>query len=170
VRRLPFILAVILVAGCSARTRSFRVPSSAMEPTIHCARPAPGCTGDEDDRVITRAQRTIRRKDIIVFKVPALAEARCGAGGFYVKRVIALPGETWSERGGRIYIDGKALREPYVRRARDSLDVRPRRVPPKSYIVLGDNRAQSCDSRVWGPLPQGNIVGTVIKIERRGGG
>jgi signal peptidase I len=77
--------------------------------------------------------------------------------------VIGLPGERWQEQKGRVYIDGLLLREPYITtERRDTLTYGPVRIPPGSYFVLGDNRSASCDSRRWGVLPRGNIIGRVI--------
>ena len=55
-----------------------------------------------------------KRGDIIVFHTPPLASVRCGAGGTFVKRLIGLPGDTWEERDGYVYINGKRLNEPYI--------------------------------------------------------
>jgi signal peptidase I len=160
-------LTAALIGGCTG-TRTYRVPSSAMEPTIHCGKLKPGCLGAADDRLSVRVPaKRIRRGDIVVFAAPAAAAERCGAGGKYVKRIVALPRETWSERDGFVYVDGKKLREPYVRPGRrDNLTRRPLRIPPRHYFVMGDNRATSCDSRVWGPLAAKSIVGVVVEIER----
>ena len=113
----------------------------------------------------------MKRGDIVVFEAPRRAVIRCAAGGTYIKRkrIVGLPGETVSERNGFVYVDGRKLRELYIRPARrDHLTRPPVAVPRNGYFVLGDNRGASCDSRVWGPLPRANLVGTVVRIERAG--
>src|SRR5438067_2404472 len=89
-----------------------------MEPTLHCARPGAWCEGHFSDRVIVNrlAYRfgSPTRGDIVVFTAPAAAKSRCGEGGTYVKRLLGLPGETVSEHGGVISIDGKPLHENYA--------------------------------------------------------
>jgi signal peptidase I len=84
----------------------YRIPSSSMEPTLHCARPAYQCEARFSDRVLAcRFCYRIagpKRGDIVVFHTPPLAAARCGEGGVYVKRLIGLPGELWEERGGYV--------------------------------------------------------------------
>ena len=82
----------------------YRIPSSSMEPTLHCARPGSGCEARFSDRVL--ACRfcyhfwSPKRGDIVVFKTPPLAAIRCGEGGTFVKRLIGLPGDT-SSRSAR---------------------------------------------------------------------
>ena len=147
----------------------YRIPSSSMEPTLHCARPAPGCEARFSDRVL--ANRFIfrfedpKRGQIIVFNTPPLAKIRCGAGGTFVKRLIGLPGDTVSEKHGFVYINGKLLKEPYIQPSRrDDEPARTWHVPPGNYFFMGDNRSQSCDSRVWGSVPRKNLIGEVFFV------
>ena len=148
----------------------YRIPSSSMEPTLHCARPGSGCESRFSDRVLANRFiyhfRKPSRGDIIVFKTPPLAKQRCGAGGTFVKRLIALPGETWQEKNGFVFINGKKLLEPYVKGdRRDTGTSFPiRTIPAGMYFIMGDNRTQSCDSREWGPVPRGNLIGEVFAV------
>ena len=148
----------------------YRIPSSSMEPTLHCAAPAPGCEAQFSDRVLANRFiyhfRNPKRGEIIVFNTPPEAKIRCGAGGTFVKRLVGLPGETVSERDGIVYINGVELKEPYI--APDRRDHEPPRtwakIPKGYYFFMGDNRAQSCDSRVWGPVPRRNLIGEVFFV------
>jgi signal peptidase I len=154
----------------------YRIPSSSMEPTLHCARPGNGCESSTSDRVLANRFiyhfRDPKRGEIVVFHTPPLAQAECGAGGTFVKRLIGLPGDVWEERSGYVYIDGKKLNEPYVhadRRDTDTLtlaDIPPKgtytRIPKNMYLMMGDNRSSSCDSRKWGLVPRKNLIGEVF--------
>jgi signal peptidase I len=157
---------VLLLAAVLALFKFYRIPSSAMEPTLSCSGSGLGCTAADDDRILAfryLLRKSPKRGDIVAFKTPPQARTDCGAGGTYVKRIIGLPGETWEIRNGFVYIDGRQLDEPYLRRERRDQDTLPRHeIPEDSYLVLGDNRPQSCDSRVWGVLPRENLVAKVI--------
>jgi signal peptidase I len=145
----------------------YRIPSSSMEPTLHCAEPAAGCEASFSDRVLAcrfcYRLWSPKRGDIIVFNTPPQAERECGSGGVFVKRLIGLPGETWSERAGYVYIDGKRLDEPYVKPdRRDGETHGPVEIPPGHFFMMGDNRSGSCDSRRWGTVERGELIGKVI--------
>jgi signal peptidase I len=115
----------------------------------------------------------IRRGQVIVFKYPVEPDRD------FIKRVIGLPGETLELKAKRVYINGKALDEPYVHflespasnpefHESTSLDVRenygPVTVPPNQFFVMGDNRDNSQDSRYWGFLPRDYIKGRALII------
>jgi signal peptidase I len=145
----------------------YRIPSSSMEPTLHGAKPGSDCEARFSDRVLAcrfcYRLWSPKRGDIIVFHTPPLAAVRCGAGGTFVKRLIGLPGDTWEERSGYVYIDGKRLNEPYVRPdRRDPRTIAPIKIQPGHYFMMGDNRNSSCDSRAWGSVPHANLIGKVF--------
>jgi signal peptidase I len=149
----------------------YRIPSSSMEPSLHCAKPASGCETRFSDRVLANRFiyrfRDPRRGEIVVFETPPAARQRCGAGGTFVKRLIGLPGdriELRNENGSSyVYINGKKLDEPYIQPdRRDSRGAESFDVPPGQYFMMGDNRAQSCDSREWGTVPRKNLIGKVF--------
>jgi signal peptidase I len=146
----------------------YRIPSSSMEPTLHCARPQPGCLARFSDRVLANRFiyhfRDPHRGDIVVFNTPPAAKEKCGAGGTFVKRIIGLPGEVVRERNGRIYIDGKYLKEHYVKPQNRDFDSGRWAVPKGRYFMMGDNRAESCDSRRWGSVPRSDLIGPVFAV------
>jgi signal peptidase I len=156
----------VLVAATS---KAYRIPSSSMEPTLHCPRDVSGevpqCLGDEADRIlVSKVEYRIRdpkRGDIVAYELPA-AGARCGSpeGSTFVHRIVGLPGDRIALRGGRVVVDGRTLEEDYIdagRRGESTLSQRI--IPADKYFVLGDNRPQSCDSRVWGYLDRDRIIG-----------
>jgi signal peptidase I len=155
------ITVAVLLAGLvrAVAFQPFWIPSSSMTPTL----------GVYDRIVVQKAffsWRDVREGDIVVFSHPPLD--RCpGPQGDLVKRVIALPGQTIYSSGNGIYVNGRLLAEPYLPRY-DPLGPpiasrqHPYRVPPGEFYVLGDNRADSCDSRYWGPVEGPSIIGKVV--------
>lgn len=159
--------AVVLVVGVTSKL--YRIPSSAMEPTLHCPRPAGGCLGDEADRIavsrVLYKVRDPRRGDVVAYRLPQRGAQRCGGqeGMTFLHRIVGLPGERVAVRAGIAHVDGKRLSEDYVPRDQRGGPPRAARaLPAKHYFVLGDNRSQSCDSRVWGTLPRDRIIGPRI--------
>jgi signal peptidase I len=141
----------ILAAAFYGLTQRYTQPNDAMQPTVK-----------KDDRVAAfRFEDTFNspsRKDLVVVK-PQPSGA-CFSKS-YVMRIIGLPGETVTERNGSVEIDGTPLSEPYVRpEERRNGVVRTLRVPPDSYLLLGDNRRSKC----WTPgfVLKKNIVGTAF--------
>ena len=122
------------------------------------------------------------RGDIVVFNPPAGAkEQRCGvpratgqacprptagkADNHYIKRVVAAPGDRLQIIGSRIYIDSRLQREPYAKTTVNCGECNLPKditIPPGHYFLMGDNRADSIDSRVWGPVRQDHIIGRAI--------
>lgn len=117
--------------------------------------------------------RDVQRGDVIVFRFPEQPEVD------FVKRVVALPGETVAVRDKKVFIDGKRLDEPYVvfddervypagpflpepYRSRDQFG--PFEVPPGEYFTMGDNRDHSHDSRYWGTVPRSLIKGRAFMV------
>ena len=168
---------ITLVGG---NRRTFHIPSSAMEPTLHCA-DGMGCLGHANDVVVARSTGAagVERRAIVVFTTPKAAISACDEGGTFVKRVIGLPGETVREDDhGFIWTRAPSstkwtkLTEGYVSTAVRQLDTGHRNqqwnVRAGSYFVLGDNRPESCDSRQWGSVPAANIIGPVTQVVRGG--
>ena len=155
------ILAAVLLAGLmrAFAFQTFWIPSASMVPTLGVY-----------DRIVAQKAfftwRDIREGDIVVFSHPPLDHCP-GPDGDLVKRVIALPGQTIYSSGNSIYVNGRLLAEPYLPHD-DPLGPsiassrHPFRVPPGEFYMLGDNRADSCDSRYWGAITGSSIIGKVV--------
>jgi len=173
------VIAVILALFIRTRVvQGFKSPTGSMENNLRCGDHllvnrfdlGPATTGLERALLPVSA---IDRREIIVFKYPEDPDRD------FIKRVIGLPGETVEVREKKVYINGKALDEPYVHFLQPpaaaselhevtSFDVRERygpvTVPPNHYFVMGDNRDNSQDSRYWGFLPRENVKGKALLI------
>jgi signal peptidase I len=125
--------------------RLYVIPSSSMAPTL-----VPG-----DHIVVTPYRFSARpsRGDVIVFR-----SIRAG-DELLIKRVIGTPGDLVETRGGRVFVSGHALPEPYVAAQATTGSMQAQIIPADCYFVLGDNRADSLDSRSWGVLPRDLVVG-----------
>jgi signal peptidase I len=164
---LTIAFAIVLVLAFETEVaKPYRIPSSSMEPTLHCAKPGAWCLADFNDRVLVNRLaydfESPKRGQIVVFTTPASA-SKCGdgdGGSTFVKRLIGLPGDTVTERNGFISIDGRPLRERYVA-FRDHMSA-TWHVPKGRYFFMGDDRAHSCDSRVWGSVPRHDLIGPVL--------
>src|SRR5271155_537213 len=99
----------------------------------------------------------IQRRDVVVFWYP-LDHSKS-----FIKRVIGLPGESVEIRQGTVYVNGRAIDEPYVPTQYEDLsDYGPVRVPKDNYFVMGDHRISSNDSRVFGPVASKFIYGRAV--------
>ncbi len=115
------------------------------------------------DFILKRSTREFRRGDTVVFRFPQRP------GTFFIKRVVALPGERITVRGGVVTIynelhpEGMVLEEPYLSEsARVTTDDVSYTVGEDEYFVMGDNRNHSYDSRAWGPLPKRYVMGKAV--------
>lgn len=149
------------------------IPSRSMVPTLQV-----------DDRLIVDKVsyhfKDPQRGDVVVFTPPDEAAVVCTgptktpttSKDAYIKRIIALPGEKFEVKQGKVYINDQPLQEGYLEEVPD-YEYAPRVVAQDSYLVLGDNRNNSCDSHYWGFVPRENIIGRAVvrfwPIDRLGG-
>jgi signal peptidase I len=177
-RELPLLLAVAFVIAFLVKTfvaQAFFIPSESMVHTLEVG-----------DRVlVSRMSYKLHephRGDIVVFTSPFETQGKGDDRSLparvvhtvlesvglrqpstedFIKRVIALPGETVEGKDGRILINGRQLVEPYL--ADEPLgDFPPKMIPKGQLWVMGDNRNRSSDSRVFGPIKESKIVGRAI--------
>ena len=127
--------------------QAFYIPSPSMTPTLHV-----------DDRVLVNKLsydiHGVHRGDIIVFKSPQPAPEKD-----LIKRVVGLPGETVEGRDGHVVVNGKELKESYLPAEVTTSTFGPVTLAPHHYWMMGDNRTNSSDSRVFGPLDESLIIG-----------
>lgn len=150
------LIAGLLYLGINAVTARVRVQGMSMRPTFKSG---------EFVLVYRLAYRFSEphRGDIVIFHPQAFPNApRHAPEDDYIKRIIGLPGETVRVEGGKVYVNGKPLNEPYIAEP-------PRyhgvwHVPPGEVFVLGDNRNNSTDSHVFGPVPINRIVGRAVLV------
>jgi len=148
---LVLVLVGALLIGLVVRTfimRPLTVSSTSMEPTL--------CPGD---RVLVDLWHPdlgdVSRGDLVALR-PGRSEVPV------VKRMVGLPGDVVAIRDARLYVNDRLVDEPYVdHKAIDALFYGPVVVPADRFLVLGDARAVSVDSRVYGPVSADRLIGTV---------
>ncbi len=156
------VTALLLLFGTTSIVQAFVIPTGSMEDNL--------LVGDHllvDKLAYAPAGRfakyllpyaEVKRGDIIVFRYPP------GIKLTYVKRVMGVPGDRLRMENKQLFLNGRALEEPYtVHKTGDSDPTRDTfselTVPTGNYFALGDNRDNSADSRVWGFVPRENIIG-----------
>jgi len=177
-RRLVFEYGIILVIALAIAfllqafvVKPYRIPSPSMVPTL-----------DPGDRVLV-ARFLYRLEapkdgDIVVFHYPLQTRL------VFVKRLVGVPGDRLAVQDGYLYRNGVKLNEPYVARRPDGQPVptepgpaiagstisepwslnQPYTVPANTYYMMGDNRTDSDDSRVWGPVPKKDVIGKAFLV------
>lgn len=153
-RIIALVLAIVLILSAlfifsvgyfRVMYKPFKIALNAMAPTL-----------SPEDRIVTRIMTNdsaIKRGDIIVF----ISDEKRNL----IKRVVGLPGETIELKEGKLFIDQKEIKEDYIK-FKDIIGSGPEKIKDGQFFVLGDNRSNSRDSRIFGPIKKGDIVGKVI--------
>ncbi|MDQ3982753.1 MAG: signal peptidase I [Actinomycetota bacterium] len=175
-RELPVLVVIAFVVALLIKTfllQAFYIPSASMEPTLV-----------EGDRVLVekvsyrfggpaRGQVVVFEKEFAAFAPEEddpfwedIASALKGLFGFptggtqdFIKRVMAVEGDTIEGRDGRVYVNGEVVEEPYLAEGTETSAFGPTDIPDDMIFVMGDNRSNSDDSRAFGPIPVEEVVG-----------
>jgi signal peptidase I len=181
---IPLLLLIAALAAFLVKTfvaQAFYIPSASMVPQLQI----------NDRVVVSKLSYRLHpphRGDIVVFLAPPSEQepappessnivvrfiVRVGravgvvppSAQDFIKRVVGLPGDTVQGRDGRVWVNGDYLYEPYLPPGTYTSDFGPVKVPAGEYWVMGDNREDSRDSRVFGPIKGSTIVGrTVVRV------
>lgn len=142
---IAFVIKVFVI-------QPFYIPSGSMEPTL-----LPG------DRVLVNKfiyrMREPKAGDIVVFEAPRDVEKRD-----FIKRVVAVEGQTVEIKDGKVYVDHKLVDESYLATSRDHSSFGPVTLADNTVFVMGDNRTNSSDSRVFGPFRRDRILGEAFVV------
>lgn len=150
------VLTILMFLIIRMAVQNFNIEGMSMEPTLH----------DKELILVDKWSYLFHspsRGDIIVFISPPHPDQD------YIKRIIALPGDTITIRDTTVIVDGVTLNETYVQPSRQGnlyayKNITNLKVPSAHYFVLGDNRIGSSDSRDWGFVPQNNILGRAVLV------
>lgn len=143
------LLSVVLFFLINAVSARIKIDGSSMEPNLHHG----------EFVIVSKINYRFgepERGDVVVFDFPRNITQE------YIKRIIGLPGEQIRVEGGKVFINGVLLTEPYLK-------MEPRYegewvVPQSTLFVLGDNRNNSSDSHTWGIVPMENVIGEALLI------
>jgi len=150
--------------------KPYRIPSPSMVDTLEIG-----------DRVLVNRVvyhlKDLGHGDVVVFRWPKNRDV------VFIKRVVGLPGDRLQAKDGKLYVDGVAQEEPYVHKTNGVTDpTNPSgtivgttmsqpwglsdeyTVPEGHYFMMGDNRTNSDDSRVWGPVPENDLIGEAFFV------
>jgi signal peptidase I len=153
IRDLILVLAIFILFGVFV-AQPVVVEGTSMDPNLH--------DGERllvDKLIYYKIQSFsfghLVRGDIVVFWYPRKPDQS------YVKRVIALPGERVALRNGKVFINGIEMNEPYLSETNNQgmANYEEKTVEDHHYFVMGDNRDNSSDSRIWGQVPEKYIYG-----------
>ena len=142
------LLTIIIYAVLSTFIGRFKVLSVSMEPTLY------------EGQYLLISKQThkiwpLTRGDVIVFRYPRNPKKN------YIKRLVGLPGETVEFRNGKLYINGELTPEPWLSKGMRGLSGKWQ-VGEDEYFVMGDNRNNSSDSRSWGAVKEGLVIGKAL--------
>lgn len=152
-----FLVVVLLAVACYLSVSNYVVTSvevvgTSMAPTLR----------NEDYYLLNRWIYYLRppeRYEVVVLRDPTDQD-------FSVKRIVAKDGDTVSFKAGAVYVNGKKIREPYLRRKTETFPIKRReqtiRCGKDEFVVLGDNRENSLDSRIYGTVSRQNILGMLV--------
>jgi signal peptidase I len=167
------VLAALIFVMVRGVAQNFRVEGPSMEPGLHNGQyllvnkavyfkldlnELSGYipfidAGEDSSRYLFHGPQ---RGDVVVFRYPR------DPSRDFIKRIIAVPGDTVEIANGVVMVNGTALDEPYINGSGDMRPLDPKIVPEGSYFVMGDNRPNSSDSRNWGFVPEENIIGKAM--------
>ncbi|MDX2215034.1 MAG: signal peptidase I [Oculatellaceae cyanobacterium bins.114] len=152
------ILGAFTLTACTPAYKALYIPSESMAPTLQL-----------NDRIVANLNayhsEPPQRGDIVIFKPTEgilQASPEMDTETLWIKRVVALPGETIEVRKGEVYINNQPIQEGYILEP-PAYVWGPVTVPPNAYVVFGDNRNNAFDSQYWGFVPRENILGKVTR-------